>query len=73
MSLKKEIIIFVSIFLISTFFMHFDAWMSMPIEHISMLATHPLPIHPLLYSFLIYLLISVLRGILLLFKRIFNK
>lgn len=73
MSIKKEILIFLIIFLISSLIVHFDSWVNTPISHISNLSAHPLSIHPILYTLFIYIVVLVLRGILLLIKRIFKN
>ncbi|QDF27801.1 hypothetical protein [Halarcobacter anaerophilus] len=71
--LKKEIIVFFTIFVLSSLIMHYSAWISHPIEHIKALSYHSMPYHPILYTFIIYILVAVVRGIFLLIKKIISK
>lgn len=72
-NLKKESLIFLVIFVISSIAFHYTAWISYPIEHFKALFSHSMPYHPLLYVFIIYLLLAILRGIILLIKKIIGK
>jgi len=58
---KKEFFIFVVIFFVLSLGMHMNQWVSHPLEHFSRLMAHDMPYHPLLYTFIAYVLIGVLR------------
>ena len=68
-NLKKELIVFLVLFIVSSLLVHNAEWISNPIEHFSALSTHPMPYHPFLYVFLIYIVVSLLRGIISLVKK----
>jgi len=59
--LFKEILLFISIFLILGLGMHMDKWLSTPIEHFEQLTHHVMPWHPLIYTALFYLILGVAR------------
>jgi hypothetical protein len=69
--MKKELMIMLVIFLILTLGMHHKEWFSMPIEHISNLSHAGAygvgAIHPVVFTFVVYVLLWVPRGILKLF------
>ena len=71
--LKKEFIVFIAIFLFLALGMHMNQWMTHPIEHLNHLITHKMPYHPLLYTFLVYLIIGVLRIIFRFFTKLFRS
>jgi len=72
--MKKEFIIFLSLFLFLAIGMHFSAWVSAPIAHIQALSDSPLgTFHPLYITFLLYLLILIIRGIVIFMKRVLSK
>lgn len=73
MSLKKEITIFIVLFIVSTLVVHNSVWFTSPIEHVNSLFSHPMPYHPLLYVLLIYIVLLVLRGIIALVKKVFSR
>lgn len=70
---KKEFLIFISIFLFLALGMHMNRWISHPIEHLQHLATHKMPYHPLLYTFIVYLLICLLRMIFRFLAKLFRS
>jgi len=65
--MKKELIIFVGIFLFLAIGMHFKAWISHPIDHMMALPSAGAyglgPVHPLIFTLVLYLFIGLLRGI----------
>jgi len=65
--LKKEITIFVGIFLFLAIGMHFKEWISHPIEHLLALSSAGAyglgALHPLIFTLVAYLLFVTLRGI----------
>lgn len=71
--LKKELLIFSVLFLFLALGMHMTQWLSHPLEHLNHLATHKIPYHPLLYTFLLYLVVAILRGFWLIIRKIFSK
>ena len=71
--MKKELIIFLGIFLFLALGMHFKQWTSHPIDHILALpkaGAYGLgPFHPLIITFVVYSFIGFFRGIIKLFSR----
>ncbi len=71
--MKKELTIFISIFLILAVGMHFKEWTSHPIEHLKALPEAGAygigPIHPLVFALIVYVLFVVLRSIVRLFRK----
>ncbi|WP_423494945.1 hypothetical protein [Malaciobacter marinus] len=72
-NLKKLTILYVIVFILSSFIIHIDKWLNSPISHLKNLFHHPLPYHPLLYSFLIFLVISIFIIFIQLLTKIFKK
>jgi Na+/H+ antiporter NhaC len=72
--MKKELYIFVAIFLFLTIGMHFEEWMSHPIDHIRSLPDSGAygigALHPLVFALAIYMVIWVFRAIFALIKRL---
>jgi len=73
--LKKEIITFTIIFLILAIGMHFDEWLSHPVEHIMALPSAGAygigAFHPLVFTLMVYIIILIFKSIGKLFKRLF--
>lgn len=71
--MKKELIIFIGLFLFLAIGMHFKQWISHPIDHIAALphaGAYGLgAIHPLVFTFILYLIVGVFRLIGKLFSR----
>jgi len=65
--MKKELSIFIGIFLFLAIGMHFKEWISHPIEHIVALPKAGAygfgAFHPLIFTTIIYIIVSILRGI----------
>ncbi|MDX9744662.1 MAG: hypothetical protein RBT59_12645 [Arcobacteraceae bacterium] len=65
--MKKDGMIFIGIFLFLAIGMHFKEWMSHPIEHIMALPSAGAyglgAIHPLIFTFVLYLLFVVVRAL----------
>jgi hypothetical protein len=61
--MKKELIIFVGIFLFLAIGMHFKEWLDHPIEHLMALphaSSYGLGAeHPFVYTFIVYIIISI--------------
>ena len=72
-NLKKEVLVLIVLFTVSSIVIHLDIWISTPLTHIQALFSHPMPYHPLLYVFLIYIAIAILRVILSLVLKLFKK
>ena len=70
---KKEFFIFISIFLFLALGMHMNQWIAHPFQHLHNLTTHKMPYHPLLYTFLVYLLIGILRIVFNIVAKLFRK
>ena len=70
--MKKELLIFLGIFLFLAIGMHFKEWMSHPIEHIMALPSAGAyglgAVHPLIFTAIVYLFFGIFRGIGHLFK-----
>ncbi len=71
--MKKELTIFIGLFLFLAIGMHFREWSTHPIEHIVALpkaGAYGLGVfHPLIFTTLLYLIISLFRGIIKFFRR----
>lgn len=70
---KKEFLIFISIFLFLALGMHMNQWLTHPLEHLHHLGTHKMPYHPLLYTFLVYLILGIFRMIFRFFAKLFRS
>ena len=70
--MKKELMIFLGIFLFLAIGMHFKVWISHPIDHIMALPKAGAygfgPLHPLIFTAIIYIVLGIFRGIGRLFK-----
>lgn len=73
MNLKREFSIFLTIFVVLSILMHFDSWISAPLEHLKALSSHSMPYHPLLYVAIVYTILLILRGFIKLIKKIFSR
>ena len=71
--MKKELIIIVCLFVFLTLGMHHKEWISYPVEHLSSLSTAGAfgfgSFHPIIFTFLVYLVLWVPRGIIKIIKR----
>lgn len=71
--MKKELIIFIGLFLFLAIGMHFKEWTSHPVEHLLALphsGAYGLgALHPLIFTAILYLVIALFRGIIRLFRR----
>ena len=71
--MKKELKIFIGLFLFLAIGMHFKEWISHPIEHMMALPSAGAygigPIHPLVFTVALYLIVALFRGIIKLFKK----
>jgi hypothetical protein len=69
---KTELLIFIGIFLFLAIGMHFKQWINYPIEHLLALphaGAYGLgALHPLIFTFIVYILFVSIRGI----KRFFT-
>jgi hypothetical protein len=70
--MKKELWILVVVFLVLTLGMHHKEWFSHPLEHLGNLPNAGAygvgAIHPLIFTFVIYLVLWIPRGIAKLFS-----
>jgi len=70
--MKKELTIFLSIFVVLALGMHFKEWMSHPLEHIMALPDAGAfglgPFHPLIITLFFYVILGLFRGIAKLFS-----
>ena len=71
--MKKELTIFIGIFLFLAIGMHFKEWLSHPIDHVMALPTAGAygigSFHPLVFTLALYLVFVLARG----FGRLFSK
>lgn len=72
-NLKKELLIFTGLFIVSSLIIHWSAWISNPIIQFQTLFSHAMPYHPLLYVFLIYIVVVIFRVVITLFKKLFSR
>jgi len=72
-NLKKELVIFLILFVVTSVVVHLSAWMANPMFHMQALFSHVIPYHPILYVFLIYIIIVVLRVVLFLVLKLFKR
>ncbi len=71
---QKEITIFLITFLFLALVMHFNAWIDHPIQHINSLSSSSLGTwHPIVISFLVYMVVCVGRGLISLWKKIIKN
>ncbi len=71
--MKKELSIFIGIFLFLAIGMHFKEWLSHPIDHVIALPTAGAygigAFHPLIFTLIVYIIISIFRVIFSFFER----
>jgi len=71
--MKKELLIIVSILIILTIAMHYNELLTHPINHISDLSKSGAyglgGFHPLVFTFVVYILVLIPRFLIKLFKR----
>ncbi len=71
--MKKELTIFIGVFLFLAIGMHFAEWTSYPIEHLMALPSADAyglgAFHPLIFTTIIYILVIFIRGIIKLFSK----
>lgn len=70
MSIKKELLIYLILFIISSGFFHYISWTTIPFEHLKALFSHSMPYHPFLYTFIIYVLVGIFRIIISFIKKL---
>ena len=68
----REFLYFTVIFILLSLSVHMDRWLSAPLSHIEHLSSHVLPIHPLVYSAIAYVVFFILRSLFRFIRRIFN-
>ena len=71
--MKKELVIFIVIFLLLALGMHMNQWLTHPMEHIAHLSEQKMPYHPLLYTFIVYLLVGFFRLIFGFILKLFRR
>jgi len=69
---KKELMVFLGIFLFLTIGMHFSEWTSHPIEHLMALPQAGAfglgMIHPLIFTLFFYIIFVIIRAFIRIFK-----
>ncbi len=72
-NLKKELTIFIGIFLFLAIGMHFKEWMSHPIDHLLSLPHSGAygigAIHPVVFTLIVYIIVWIPRSIAKLFSK----
>ncbi|MEE8589601.1 MAG: hypothetical protein V3S80_09690 [Sulfurimonadaceae bacterium] len=75
--MKKELYIFIGMFLFLAIGMHFKEWLSHPVEHIEMLPSAGAYgigwMHPLVFTVALYLVVGLLRFIIKGLKSVLKK
>jgi len=71
--LVREVVFFVILFGVLALGMHMDRWLSAPVAHWEGLGYHVMPWHPLVYTFGIYVVLSILRAVVALALRPFRR
>jgi hypothetical protein len=70
----RELTLYLSLFVLLSLGMHFQSWLSQPLEHLSHLTQSPLGFwHPFYITLGIFLLIGLLRIIIYGIKKIFVR
>jgi len=73
-NLKREVLIFLALFIILALVVHVDAWISHPLEHLAALPSSDFgPLHPLFFSFGAYLALLIVRLFARMVRRILSK
>lgn len=68
--MKKDLKIFIGIFLVLALGMHFKAWMDHPVEHVQSLFTQGwFGLHPLVITLAVFPLYVLIRAIIRFLKR----
>lgn len=70
---KKEVGVFLILFLVLALLIHMDQWLIHPLEHLHRLATHEMPYHPLLYTTIVYLFLGIIRLVFNAFAKLFKR
>jgi len=71
--MKKELYIYLFIFLLLSLLMHFEQWLDSPLNHLQNLENSGAYgigfIHPFVFTFLIYIILLILRLIAKIFRK----
>lgn len=63
-SIKKEIFIFIGLFLFLALGMHMKQWLSHPIEHMEYLSSSQFGLfHPLYFTLVVYVVLYLIRAV----------
>ena len=75
--MKKEIILFLTVFIFLALVMHFKEWLDHPLAHIEALPTAGAygigAFHPLVFTVAIYLILGFFRVLFKYIKKLFNR
>lgn len=71
--LKREVFIFIVIFVFLSLGMHMNQWLTHPLAHLQQLSIHKMPYHPLLYTVIVYLLLGLIRAVINTFMKLFRR
>lgn len=69
----REFIIYFILFILLSLSMHITEWLSYPIVHIQNLAHNVFPLHPFVYTFILYVVVFIMRVIFGFIIRLFRK
>jgi len=72
--LKKELIIFIGIFLFLAIGMHFNQWLSHPVEHVMAMSSGgafgiPGIVHPFVFTLIVYIIVRLPVFVIRLFSK----
>lgn len=70
---KKELLIFSLLFIFLALGMHMNEWFMHPFKHLEQLGQSKMPLHPLLYTTLLYFIIGIIRLIFFYITKPFKK
>jgi len=75
--MKRQLLIFLAIFLILTVGIHFQAWVSHPLDHLLSLPESGAyglgMLHPLIFTLLVYLVVAAIAWVGRILKRVVSK
>ncbi|MBE0496954.1 MAG: hypothetical protein IBX45_11115 [Campylobacterales bacterium] len=69
----REVVFFFGLFGILALGMHMDRWLSAPLTHLANLGSHTMPWHPIVYTFVLYAVLVIIRFVLSLAVRPFRR
>lgn len=71
--LKREVLIFIVIFVFLSLGMHMNQWLTHPLAQLQQLSLHAMPYHPLLYTAIVYLILALIRTVISTIMKLFRR